>query len=468
MCNPTTMKAMRSAMARVGSNLKQTQVLAAQVHTGQQQGGEQGQQGRKGGKKQQRAGVMAAGATLMASGAWGFSENRKVTAEEQEMLTDMNLSEKVDSLALETITTKPMESNSNRVKIQAKKMGGYDQSRIREFSAPDQTFHYFSSYLLSQHTNFEDKASDYDLKKFKTLNQEDLPGLKMDQSPVENSVLNQIGYNGLIAYNDFCFLLTLLSSPRRYISTAFELFDINGDGLLDSKEFAYASSKMAYNAGGFGDYQNTLNTARKHTIPWEQVDDSDSGVLNYLFGKDRTKTLDSKHFIDFIIALQDEIIELEFREYDTTNTGRITEEVLGHFLLKNAKIPTKLHKRMMNRIKKAWPADQQNPGVSLASFKNLYQALMAGEDLQKAMYFLDQGKKVGFEEFQKIFKIVSKQELKDNVAKVMFVLFDDDSDGKITSHDVQNVLCNWRKSRGFEKLLIHASVGQVGPTLHTR
>ena len=40
---------------------------------------------------------------------------------------------------------------------------------------------------------------------------------------------------GLLSYPDFCFLLTLLSTPPRYIDTAFNLFDVTGDGNIEAK-----------------------------------------------------------------------------------------------------------------------------------------------------------------------------------------------------------------------------------------
>ena len=39
----------------------------------------------------------------------------------------------------------------------------------------------------------------------------------------------------MLSYSDFCFLLTLLSSPVRYIDTAFNLFDVTGDGNIEAK-----------------------------------------------------------------------------------------------------------------------------------------------------------------------------------------------------------------------------------------
>ena len=57
----------------------------------------------------------------------------------------------------------------------------------------------------------------------------------MKQSPLEKSILNEIGANGLLSYNDFCFLLIILSTPKRYLQTAFNILDINGDGRLEAK-----------------------------------------------------------------------------------------------------------------------------------------------------------------------------------------------------------------------------------------
>jgi len=354
------------------------------------------------------------------------------------------------------------------------------ENRIRQFSTPDNTFNYFATYLVSQKNSSGTSQwvmmSPMDL--FNALTPEGAQAqavtgsgnyisISIDQlegktlpenlkkSPVSGSVLNEIGENGLISYNDFCFLLTVLSTPRRFISTAFELFDINGDGFLDAKEFSFTNSKLSYNPGGFGDYDITS----KQNYERESHEDKGSGLLDVLFGKDRAKKMTFAEFSEFISRLQDEMIELEFREYDKNSTGRISEVDLGNFLLKHAKIPAKQERKMMKRVKMTWPAEMENRGVSLPSFKNLYQALAGGEDLQRAMYFLDGGDGVDLEDFQKIFKWVSKQELSDHVAEVMFVLFDNDMDGKICTEDIQNVLFNWRKARGFEKLTVTATVG---------
>ena len=70
---------------------------------------------------------------------------------------------------------------------------------------------------------------------YEEISEERLPRTRLDKSPYESSVLNVIGQNGLISYNDYSFLLALLATPVRFIETAFNVFDVTGDGNIDAK-----------------------------------------------------------------------------------------------------------------------------------------------------------------------------------------------------------------------------------------
>ncbi len=51
---------------------------------------------------------------------------------------------------------------------------------------------------------------------------------------IENIIL-QIQKEGLLSYTDFCFLMNILATPRRYLDVAFLAFDISGDGNVEAK-----------------------------------------------------------------------------------------------------------------------------------------------------------------------------------------------------------------------------------------
>ena len=106
------------------------------------------------------------------------------------------------------------------------------------------------------------------------------------------------------------------------------------------QEFAYVSTKMARKAGGFGSYTN---------VDQEEILASSSGLLNYLFGRDRSKSITRETFRQLQQDLLEEIIELEFSEYDTEGSGRISESDLCRFLLKNTKIPPKKKAAMLKK-----------------------------------------------------------------------------------------------------------------------
>merc|ERR1712183_1094687 len=344
------------------------------------------------------------------------------------------------------------------------------ENRVRMYMAPDKIFNYFASFQLisgsGRKTMMMSPMDFYSaITPDCTLAHGVGAGAHVDvtesevakcefyiqKSPLKNSILNNIGELGLLSYSDFCFLLTMLSTPQRYIDTAFNLFDVTGDGNIEAKEFAYVSTKMAHKTGGFGPYTN---------LDQEEILASSSGLLNYLFGKDRTKSISREDIKKLQSNLLDEIIELEFSEYDKDGSGRISECDLCKFLLKNTKIPPKKKAAMLKRAEKMWPSKAR--GISLPSFKNLFYVLAGGAELERALFYLDvEGIGVDMEEFRKISSWVSQKELSDHVAKVLFVLLDDDGDGRFFKEEVGPVLFDWRQSRGFDKGSIHVNMGQL-------
>ena len=60
----------------------------------------------------------------------------------------------------------------------------------------------------------------------------------------EDSIFHQLSSGGLISFSDYIFLLTVLSTSRRHFEIAFKMFDLNGDGNVDAKEFEVVTNLM--------------------------------------------------------------------------------------------------------------------------------------------------------------------------------------------------------------------------------
>lgn len=341
-------------------------------------------------------------------------------------------------------------------------------NRVRQFSKPDQIFNYFSSIqlvnksgqktvMMSPMDFYSSITPDCSIHPgagsgiYEEISDERLPKTRLDKSPFKDSVLNVIGENGLISYNDYCFLLALLATPVRFLETAFNVFDVTGDGNIDVKEFAYVSTALSHKVGGYGSYTDVdqANLLASH-----------SGLLNYMFGTNRDKTFSKTQFIKLQQDLVDEIIHIEFNEYDPDKSGRISELDFCEFLLKKSKVPPAQKARMLRRIKQIYPTKAR--GISYPSFKNFFQVLAAGAELERGLFFLDvENIGVSLEEFRQVSSWVSKCELSDHVAEVVFVLLDDQGQGRIFKENLGPLLYDWRQPRGFDKSSLHIKLGNL-------
>jgi len=334
-----------------------------------------------------------------------------------------------------------------------------EENRIRQLWSPDKVFHYFASYqVVDKKGNKTIMMTPLDVYSAITPNcslshgsgggvytQVDAESFPVYFTPAPDpdntSVLNAIGRMGLFSYSDFCVLLTILSTPKRYIDTAFQVFDVTGEGSICAKEFAYVSTHMAFKIGGFGEYTD---------VDQAEVLSSNSGLLNYLFGTDRQGGVTQQQFQDLQTALLDEIIKLEFYEMDKENTGRISEVDFCKWLLQNAKLTSKKKKDMMKKIEQRWPT--QGRGISFPSFKNIYHVLAGGADLQRALFYFDvEAIGIDIDEFKKIASWISKVEPSPHCSEVMFLLLDANQDGRLYQDTLGPVLFEWRNSRGLNK-----------------
>merc|ERR1719195_2496813 len=108
----------------------------------------------------------------------------------------------------------------------------------------------------------------------------------------QDSIFHQLGSGGLISFSDYVFLLTVLSTSRRHFEVAFKMFDLNGDGDVDAKEFEVVTNLMKSQSSmgaRHRDHQNTGNTFKG----------INSGLITYFFGENKEGILTVEKFLEF-------------------------------------------------------------------------------------------------------------------------------------------------------------------------
>jgi len=188
--------------------------------------------------------------------------------------------------------------------------------------------------------------------------QNQIPGPK-------DGLLNEINKNGLMTYTDFHFLFLLMSTPRRYVDMIFHAFDVSADGNIEAKEFIYILAKIA----------------NVKTDPEELMKSQKSGLVRYLFGEKLDGELQKETFKDLQSKLIDDVLSLEFTRY-CSKTEKMTEEDFCRHMLYTSSLTSKKKEKMLARVSKRFKG--KGPGIAFTSFKNFYNVLFGGADLERA------------------------------------------------------------------------------------
>merc|ERR1712001_338138 len=340
------------------------------------------------------------------------------------------------------------------------------EDKIRQFHPIDSLFDYFSSYQLvdgkGKKTTLMSGRNFYNAMtpgssighafgrgkgSYMQIAEDDLNADWMSsQNMIPGSpqgLLNEINKRGLLTYTDFNFLFLLMSTPRRYVDMIFHAFDVSADGNVEAKEFIYILAKIA----------------NVKTDPEELLTSQKSGLVKYLFGEDLKGELTSETFKELQTRLIDDVLSLEFTRYCAVDEN-LTEEDFCRHMLYTSSLTNKKKEKMLARVSKRFKGN--GPGISYTAFKNFYNVLFGGADLERAMFYLDtEGRGVNREEFAKIANWVCNQELDAHVVDVIYTLLDEDGDENLSTREFNPILFLWRHSRGFQKGSLAMSVGSL-------
>ncbi|XP_077285640.1 calcium uptake protein 1 homolog, mitochondrial-like isoform X2 [Arctopsyche grandis] len=355
------------------------------------------------------------------------------------------------------------EQDGKKKKHRREKVGFRDrkimeyENRMRSYSTPDKIFRYFATVKLSYGEANEVYMTPDDFLRAITPGMKQPDGLGLDQykrydpKNVHNrldlaldgdSIFYKLGSAGLITFSDYIFLLTVLSTSRRHFEIAFRMFDLNGDGDVDSEEFGKVATLIRQQTSigsRHRDHANTGNTFKG----------VNSALTTYFFGPNMNEKLTIEKFLDFQQQLQREILSLEFMRKSPDENGRITEADFAELLLAYAGYPQKKKSRMLKRVKKTFR--DHGVGISRDDYLKFFHFLNNINDVDTALTFYHiAGASIDQPTLKHVAKTVAHVDLSPHVINVVFTIFDENMDGQLSNREFVAVMKN-RLLRGLEK-----------------
>ncbi|XP_021379080.1 calcium uptake protein 3, mitochondrial-like isoform X5 [Mizuhopecten yessoensis] len=263
-----------------------------------------------------------------------------------------------------------------------------------------------------------------------------------------NKLFRKLHNEGLISYTEYLFLLCVLTKPQSGFRIAFNMFDTDGNQIVDKKEFLVLESFF------------TLPPAERKFVPRpqqklqalldmkESVDPvQDTTLLIHFFGPKGRQVLKYEDFHRFMENLQSEVIELEFMEF-SKGMATITEEDFAHILLRYTMFDKTDVQACITRVKERIPAVQ---GITFEEFKQFCQFLNSLDDFTIAMKmytFADQA--VSKEQFQRAVYVCTGNTLSPHLVNTVFQIFDADGDGHLSHKEFISIMKD-RLHRGSRK-----------------
>ncbi|KAI1286256.1 Calcium uptake protein 1 -like protein, mitochondrial [Halotydeus destructor] len=363
----------------------------------------------------------------------------------------------------------------NKIGFRERKIIEYE-NRIRSYSTPDKIFRYFATIKIVSESDDVNEVlmTPHDFLRALTpgLKQPDGLGLdqfkkielvskdeqmKLEKELNKDSVFYRLSDFGLINFSDFLFLLTVLSVSRRHFEIAFRMFDLNGDGNVDYKEFEKVQNAILQ--------QTSIGQKLGHSL--RSYSGFSSGLSKYFFGEDLKQKLTIEKFLDFQSKLQTEMLTLEFNgKYPVE--GSITEVAFAELLIAYGGFSETKKQRMVKRVKRRFKKAEEGSeeeslarGIPQTEYMQFFHFLQNIADVDIALTFFNMaGAGIDKDTLRHAASTVAHVDLSDHLIDVIFTLFDENQDGSLSNREFVSVMkerlrrgLSRPKDTGFMKLV---------------
>ncbi|XP_064608028.1 calcium uptake protein 3, mitochondrial-like isoform X2 [Liolophura sinensis] len=292
---------------------------------------------------------------------------------------------------------------------------------------------------------------------------------------------------GIISYTEYLFLLCVLTKPQSGFKIAFNMFDTDGNQIVDKREFLViqqlqAGLPLKKLFGLSHDKKNkqvvsSRNELKplKDLVSLEEVFSSASGRTNsedkmsadqqaaertvtdttllvHFFGQKGKEVLRFEDFRLFMENLQSEVLELEFKEF-SKGMPTISEVDFARILLRYTLLDRSEINECVERVRERVPHEK---GITFKEFKQFCTFLNNLDDfaITMNMYALA-GKPISQEDFQRAVKVCTGYTLEPHIVRTVFIIFDEDGDGHLSHHEFISIMKD-RLHRGSRSYLMHS------------
>ncbi|XP_026067780.1 calcium uptake protein 2, mitochondrial [Carassius auratus] len=259
-----------------------------------------------------------------------------------------------------------------------------------------------------------------------------------------NNMFRGIGDKGLISYTEYLFLLTILTKPETGFHIAFKMLDIDGNEHVDKKEF----QKLKKIIRPRKELLRQDGTELSHI-----VDDVNTTLEVFFFGKNGKNKLHYKDFCRFMEDLQAEVQEVEFLRF-SNGMKTMRREDFAEWLLHYTNEEN--NEAYWENMRKRIPTGES---ISFDEFKEFCLFTYHLEDFAFSVKMINEANRpIGMAEFKRAVKIATGHDLSENVLDTVFKIFDLDGDNCLSHKEFLAVM----KDRVLRGLRVQHQYGISG------
>ncbi|XP_075899592.1 calcium uptake protein 3, mitochondrial isoform X2 [Nelusetta ayraudi] len=281
----------------------------------------------------------------------------------------------------------------------------------------------------------------------KTLTKKELEKMLSDTPPVwkgSSNLFRNLRERGAISYTEYLFLLCILTKPHAGFRIAFNMFDADGNEMVDKREFMVLEEifrkkkdkKDNSEDGQRLDLQSLQLYGHHRSQVHSHVDEkTETTLLVHFFGRKGKAELKFEDFYKFMDNLQTEMLEIEFLSY-SRGLPTISEEDFARILLRYTNVDDV--SGYLENVRHSIPDEK---GISFEEFRSFFQFLNNLEDFTIAMQMYNfANRSIGQDEFTRAVYVATGIKLTHHLVHTVFKIFDEDRDNKLSHKEFIGVM----------------------------